>query len=212
MYSMSSLQNLFIGGTDTSKAVAQWGMTELIRNPGVMKKVQEEVRRVAGNKGKVEESDLQQLTYLKSVVKETFRLHPPGVLLIPRETMQHFKIDDYDIPPKTRLLINAWAIGRDPNTWENPEEFIPERFDDSSIDYRGLDFELIPFGAGRRGCPGVNFSTMTVHLCLANLLYFFDWQLPAGMDIEDVDITEKPGITVFPTHPLKLLPVKYNHI
>ncbi|OVA18879.1 Cytochrome P450 [Macleaya cordata] len=152
------LMDIFLAGVDTSAITINWAMTELVRNPEVMKKVQEEIRSYVGKKGKVEEADLDQLQYLKMVVKETLRLHPPLPLLIPRESMQHSKINGYDIHPKTRVLINVWAIGRNPDYWEKPDEFYPERFIDSSTDFRGQNFEFLPFGGGRRGCPGINMG------------------------------------------------------
>ncbi|CAG7867142.1 unnamed protein product [Brassica rapa] len=112
------------------------------------------------------------------MVKEIFRLHPAAPLLLPRETMSHIKIQGYDIPKKTQILINAYAIARDPNVWKNPDEFDPDRFVDSSIDYRGLNFELSPFGSGRRICPGMAMGIVIVEFGLLNLLYFFDWGLP----------------------------------
>ncbi|KAH7515731.1 hypothetical protein FEM48_Zijuj10G0057500 [Ziziphus jujuba var. spinosa] len=133
---------------------------------------------------------------LLMIIKETLRLHPPAPLLIPRETMSHFKINGYDIFPKMLIQVNAWAIGRDPEYWENPEEFIPERFTNNSIDFKGQDFEFLPFGSGRRICPGMYMGTTTVELGLANLLYRFDWKLPDGMKEEDLNMEEKAGISL----------------
>ncbi|KAM7519645.1 hypothetical protein LguiB_018607 [Lonicera macranthoides] len=147
------LMNIFLGGTDTSSATVIWAMTELMKNPSLMKKAQEEVRKLVGEKGRVDEDDLQKLPYLEAVVKETLRLHPALPLLIPRETVKSCVIDGYEIRPKTLVYVNAYAIGRDPECWKDPEMFFPERFLNSTIDYKGLDFELIPFGAGRRKCP-----------------------------------------------------------
>ncbi|EOY14961.1 Cytochrome P450 [Theobroma cacao] len=189
------LMDVFIAGTDTSAATVIWVMTFLMKNPRCMKKVQEEVRSLIGKKDFVSEDDAQGLTYLKAVIKETFRLQPIVPLLVPRETMRKCSIGGYDIPAKTLVYVNAWAVGRDPEAWENPEEFYPERFIGSSIDYKGLDFELIPFGAGRRGCPGIHMGVVTVELALANLLYKFDWEMPTGMNKEDLDFDVIPGIT-----------------
>ncbi|CAH2038000.1 unnamed protein product [Thlaspi arvense] len=155
-----------------------WAMTELIRSPRVMKKVQDEIRTtLEDKKERISEQDLNNLHYFKLMVKEIFRLHPAAPLLLPRETMSHIKIQGYDIPRKTQILINAYAIARDPKLWENPDEFNPERFVDSSVDYRGLNFELLPFGSGRRICPGMTMGITLVELGLLNLLYFFDWGL-----------------------------------
>lgn len=189
------MQNIIIAGTDTSAATVVWAMSELVRNPGIMKTAQDEVRRVIGSKIKVEESDLAQLQFLKLVLKETFRLHPPVPLLLPRETIRHCMINGYDILPKTLVFVNAAAIGRDPECWKNPDEFMPERFVDSEVDYKGQHFELIPFGAGRRICPGILFGTAVVELTMANLLYYFNWEFPSGMNKQNMDMSEAPGIT-----------------
>ncbi|KAJ7968650.1 Cytochrome P450 [Quillaja saponaria] len=202
------LMNIYLAGVESSSTAITWAMAHLIKEPRVMKKVQEEIRNCIGNKGKVTEADIEQLKYLKMVVKETLRLNPPGPLLLPRETLSHFKINGYDIYPKTQLFVNIWAIGRDPDSWKFPEEFIPERFEDGSIDYKGQNFVFFPFGAGRRGCPGMNLGLTMVELALANLLYCFDWKLPNGMKEEDVDMEEMAGIVLYKKFPLKLVPVR----
>lgn len=190
------LQDMFAAGTDTSFITLDWGMTELIMNPKVMEKAQAEVRSILGERRVVLESDLPQMHYLKAVVKEIFRLHPPAPVLVPRESMEEITIEGYNIPAKTRFFVNAWAIGRDPESWDNPEKFEPERFMDSTIDFKGMDFELIPFGAGRRSCPAITFGAATVELALAQLLHSFDWELPPGVDAKDLDLTEVFGITM----------------
>ncbi|XP_058087528.1 cytochrome P450 71A1-like [Magnolia sinica] len=201
------LMNILIGGTDTSSTSVVWAMAELLRNPKTMAKAQDEVRTIVGRKGKVDEKDLHQLQYLKSIIKETLRLHPPAPLLIPRESMRQCSIGGYEVAPKTRFYINAFAIGRDPMSWENPEEFFPERFMGSSIDYKGQDFKLVPFGAGRRSCPGMLFGTVTIELTLANLLYSFNWELPAGLVKENMDMNEAFGIIVHKESALQVVPV-----
>ncbi|CBI16811.3 unnamed protein product, partial [Vitis vinifera] len=145
------LMDLFLAGVDTGAITVAWAMTELARNPGIMKKAQAEVRSSIGNKGKVTESDVDQLHYLKVVVKETLRLHPPAPLLLPRETMSHFEINGYHIYPKTQVHVNVWAIGRDPNLWKNPEEFLPERFMDNSWSSHLLIFYIVSIGTCRMG-------------------------------------------------------------
>ncbi|KAJ3680159.1 hypothetical protein LUZ60_016437 [Juncus effusus] len=205
------LFDTFLGGIDTSSITMLWAMSELIRDPRAMKKVQDEVRSVVGeNKERVAVDDITKLTYLKMVVKETFRLHPPAPLLLPRETSCHVKIGGFDVPPKTRMFINAWAIGRDPKSWENPDSFYPERFEGKDIDFKGKHFELIPFGAGRRKCPGLEMGATNVEFTLANMLYCFNWKLPDGMEIKDVSMEEEGGITVHRKTPLKLVPVEYS--
>jgi cytochrome P450 len=203
-------QDLFLGGVETGTITMIWAMAELAKNPKVMKKAQDEIRNYIGNKGRVSESDIGYLFYLKMVVKETLRLHPPATMLLARETMSHFKINGYDIYPQMLVQINAWAIGRDPKYWKNPEEFIPERFLNNSIDYKGQHFELLPFGAGRRGCPGIYMATTTIELALANLLYCFDWKLAYGMKEEDINMEEIADLAVTTSKKtaLYLVPVK----
>ncbi|THG14729.1 cytochrome P450 71B10-like [Camellia sinensis] len=204
------LMDIFIGGIDTSSLTIVWAMTELAKNPRVMKKVQAEIRSYIGRKPKVHETQLDKLNYLKMVVKETFRLHPPITFLIPRESMQHCKIGGYDVYPKTRILVNAWAIGRDPEIWNNPEEFYPERFEKSEIDFKGNNFELLPFGAGRRICPGLTMGATTVEFTLANLLHCFDWEMPYGMERKDISLEEEAGLSVYKKLSLDLVPIKYD--
>lgn len=193
---------MFIAGTDTSSATLVWTMTELIRNPHAMRRVQEEVRSVCEGKKRVQEKDLPQLVYLKSVVKESLRVHPPAPLSVPRETIEDCKIGDYEIPARTRVYINALAISMDHKSWEIPSEFLPERFLDSSIDFSGQHYEFIPFGVGRRGCPGMNFGVVLIEIALANLLHSYDWELPHGVSREDLDMQEAFGVTMHKKTPL----------
>ena len=203
---------MFVAGTDTSSATLEWIMTELARHPRVMKTAQDEVRKIAASNGEVEETHLQHLHYLISVIKETMRLHPPVPLLVPRESMEKCTINGYEIPKKTRVLINTYAIGRDPQSWENPLEYKPERFEEQDIDFRGQDFRFLPFGGGRRGCPGFAFGLATVELALARLLYHFDWELPPGLGPNDVDLTETFGLATRKKSALLLVPTtKKDH-
>ncbi|TKY69137.1 steroid 17alpha-monooxygenase or 17alpha-hydroxyprogesterone aldolase [Spatholobus suberectus] len=181
-------------------------MVELIKYPKVMKKAQAEVREVFNMKGRVDETYINEMKYLKAVARETLRLHPPVPLLLPRKSGQACDIDGYHIPVKSRVLVNAWAIGRDPNYWTEPERFYPERFIDSSVDHRGSNFEYIPFGAGRRICPGNTFGLIIVETALAFLLYHFDWKLPNGMKSEDLEMTEEFGLTARRKADLYLIP------
>ncbi|KAK9026347.1 hypothetical protein V6N11_039188 [Hibiscus sabdariffa] len=173
--------DMLMAGTETSSTTAEWAMSEMVKNPRILEKAQAEVRRVYGRTGDVNESDLHELQYLKLVIKETLRLHPPVPLLLPREGMERCEIKGYEIPAKTKVIVNAWAIGRDCEYWNEAERFNPERFMDSSVDYKGANFEFIPFGAGRRMCPGISYSMAVVELSLAQLLFCFDWKLPNGM-------------------------------
>ncbi|KAL9228386.1 hypothetical protein vseg_003975 [Gypsophila vaccaria] len=201
------LMDMFAAGTDTSSATLVWIMTELIKNPLILKRAQDEVRHVVKGKQRVEESDLPKLSYLKLIIKETLRLHNPTPLLIPRETIEPCKYGEYEIPAKTTVFVNAKAISMDPNVWDNPTKFEPERFVHSTVDYRGHDFELIPFGVGRRACPGINFAILLIEITLANFLYCFDWSLPEGMTEGDVDMGEAAGIIVHKKEPLLLLAI-----
>ncbi|CAL9172070.1 unnamed protein product [Musa hybrid cultivar] len=204
------LMNIIIAGTDTSTATVLWTMAELIRQPELMKRAQDEVRGCVRSKGEVEESDLDQLHFLKCVIKETMRLHPPVPLLLPRETMQHFKLNGYDILPKTWMYVNAWAIVREPNSWGRPHVFDPERFMHDSTEASGQDFKLIPFGEGRRICPGKNLGMLMVELVLAKLIYSFDWHLPPGMVKEDISMEEAAGFTMNREYALFLMATKYD--
>ncbi|XP_042984748.1 cytochrome P450 71B36-like isoform X3 [Carya illinoinensis] len=203
------LFDMFLGGSNTAAVTMLWAMAELARNPRAMKKAQDEVRNVVGNRGNVTESDITHLHYLKMIIKETFRLHPPAAILLPRLTMTDVKIGGYDIGPNSLLQVNAWALGRDPEYWKKPGEFYPERFVDSSIEYKGQHFELLPFGSGRRGCPAIYMGATTVELSLANLLYCFDWKVPSGMKEEDINMEESTGAGLTQKRiPLNLVPVK----
>jgi cytochrome P450 len=202
---------MFAAGTETSSGVVLWTMSEIVKNPKVMGEAQAEVRRVFDKNGYVDETDMHQLIYLKSVIKETFRLHPIIPLLVPRESRERCQINGYEIPAKTRVIVNAWAIGRDPKYWVEPESFKPERFVDSLVDFKGTDFEFIPFGAGRRMCPGIAFALPNIELPLAMLLFHFDWMLPNGMKNEDLDMSETFGISVGRKHDLCLIPITRRH-
>ncbi|PQQ00447.1 cytochrome P450 71A1 [Prunus yedoensis var. nudiflora] len=206
------LQDMFVGGSDTSWTAAIWLMSELSQNPRVMKKVQEEVRRVAGKRGYVEESDINEMKYLTCVIKENLRLHPPAPLLLPRETMSDVKLGGFDIPAKTQVFVNAHAVQRDPKVWDKPDEFMPERFEENNVGFVGQDFELIPFGAGRRVCPGLAFGVASAQYVLANMLYWFDWKLPSGGSklAETLDMSEVYGLTVHKKSPLYLVPTPYS--
>ncbi|BAT97688.1 hypothetical protein VIGAN_09120700 [Vigna angularis var. angularis] len=199
------LMNILIAATDTTAVTLVWAMTLLLKHPRVMKKVQEEIRSLSGKKPFLDEDDIQKFPYFKAVIKETLRLYPPAPLLVPRETREKVTIDGYEIPAKTMIYVNAWAIHRDPGAWEEAEEFIPERFLNSTVDLRGQDFCFIPFGAGRRMCPGLNMAFATLDVVLANLLCSFDWELPEGMKREDIDTEALPGLSQHKKNPLCVL-------
>ena len=203
-------QDIFSAGSETSSTIVEWAMSEMLKNPRLMKEAQAEVRQVFDRKGKVDEFGIHELKFLKAVIKETLRLHPAAPLLVPRENSDSCQINGYEIPAKTRTIVNAWAIGRDPKYWTEAEKFIPERFLDSSLDYKGTNLTYIPFGAGRRICPGIQFAIPNIELALAQLLYHFDWKLPNGMKAEDLDMTEAFGLTVRRKNDLMLIPIPYR--
>nr|AGC29947.1 CYP71BE30 [Sinopodophyllum hexandrum] len=190
------LFDIFSGGSETSSTVMDWAICELMKSPTSMEKVQREVRQVLNGKTNIIETDIHELKYLKSVIKETLRLHPPFPLLIPRECRERCEVDGYEIPVGTKIIVNAWAIGRDPQHWKDAEKFVPERFDEGSVDYKGAHFQYIPFGAGRRICPGISLGVANIELALAQLLYHFDWKLPNGVGTDELDMAEAFGLAV----------------
>ncbi|XP_054816316.1 cytochrome P450 71D10-like [Prosopis cineraria] len=205
--------DMFSAGTRTSAQTIEWIMSELLKNPEIMKEAQGEVRRVYENKGYVDESELHKLKYIDAVIKETLRLHPPLPLLIPRESSKRCEINGYEIPQKTRVIINAWALGRDPKYWNEADKFQPQRFiNNTSIEYsfRGTEFEYIPFGSGRRICPGISFGYAVIELVIAKLLYHFDWKLPNGMKPEEFDMDESVSADGARKNALCLVPM-VNH-
>ncbi|KAK9036405.1 hypothetical protein V6N11_078408 [Hibiscus sabdariffa] len=207
----ANLLDMFLAGIDTTASTEEWLISELLKHPEAMKKLQQEVRGVVGKKSKVEMEDISRMNYLKCVVKETLRLHPVAPLLVPRQTSASVELGGYDIPSNTTVLINAWAIQRDPKWWENPEEFMPERFENSNVDFKGEDFQFIPFGAGRRSCPGLQFGVASIEYLIANLVYWFDWKLADGEIAENLDMSEEYGLAITRKTPLHVLPVLYSH-
>ncbi|KAL6999147.1 unspecific monooxygenase [Sarracenia purpurea var. burkii] len=174
------------------------------------KKVQAEIRSTFDEKRTIDETGLHELPYLNSVIKETLRLHPPVPLLLPRECGEECEINGYQIPIKSRIIVNAWTIGRDPKHWNEAKRFWPERFLDDEIDFKGADFRYIPFGAGRRVCPGIAFGFPNIELPIAQLPYHFDWELPEGMKGEELDMEEVFGVTVRRKNQLCLIPIPYH--
>lgn len=180
-------------------------MAELMKNPECMKKVQEELAREI-NQDVIEESDLPQLKFLQACVKESMRLHPPGPLLLPHRAVDSCQVMNYTIPKGSQVIVNVWAIGRDPKSWKDPLVYKPERFLNSTMDFKGTNIEFIPFGAGRRACPGQPMASKQVPLLLAALLHFFDWSLPSGNDPKDIDMAEKFHTSLKKEQPLLLIP------
>lgn len=199
------------GGTETTSTTLQWAMAELMRNPSMMSRAQDEVRGAFMGQNKVTEEGLGELSYLQCIIKETLRLHPPGPL-IPRECREHCRILGYDVPKGTTALVNVWAISRDPECWDEPEEFVPDRFVASAIDFKGNSFEFIPFGAGRPICPGMLFGLATIELALASLLFYFDWSLPDGTPPNELDMTETMGVAARKKVALWLRPTPHLYL
>ncbi|KAK1436677.1 hypothetical protein QVD17_02459 [Tagetes erecta] len=199
------IMEAFVAGTETMQISLEWALSELIKNPRVMKKLQGEVSEIAQGRSTVSEEDVEKMPYLKAVIKEALRLHPPIPLLVPRKLMQDVKVMGYDIRGGTQVIINAWAIGRDPKLWEESNEFRPERFLNNYINYQGVQFVWLPFGAGRRSCPGVQFSVPIMEVALANIVYKFDMALPNNIKNEDLDMTETCGVTLIRRSPLLVL-------
>ncbi|WCJ22121.1 Cytochrome P450 76T24 [Euphorbia peplus] len=202
--------NLFIAGADTTGNPLQWAMIELLLNPETLRKARAEIEQVIGRDNMIKESDVAQLPYLRAIIKETLRLHPAVPLLLPREARENVEIGGYTIPKGSQLMVNVWAIGRDPNVWENPDMFTPERFLGSEMDPRGKHFELIPFGSGRRMCAGMPLAMRMLHLIVGSLIQHFDWKLEDGVTPESIDMNiriqaiNKPPL-------LRVIPVQVTH-
>ncbi|CAN6557893.1 unnamed protein product [Malus baccata var. baccata] len=198
--------DMFAASLDTPSSAILWALSELLRHPQVMKKLQKELENVVGLNRMVEESDLEKLEYLDMVVKETLRLHLVLPLLLPHLSIEDCTVDGYHIPKNSRLIINAWAIGRDPSAWEDAEKFVPERFEGSNIDVKGKHFHLIPFGSGRRRCAGMQLGLIVVQFVLAQIVHCFDWELSDNMLPNELDMSEVFGLAVSRTKDLLLIP------
>lgn len=193
------LQTIISGGADTTTVTLVWGLSLLLNNPSVLKKVKGELDFHVGKERLVNESDISNLVYLQAVVKETLRLYPAGPLSGLREFTEDCVIGGYHVQKGTRLMTNLWKIQTDPRIWSDPLEYKPERFlsTHKDVDVKGKHFQLIPFGAGRRICPGVSFGLQMTELVLASLLHAFDVST-----IGPVDMSASFGLTVMKTNPL----------
>nr|XP_009615258.1 cytochrome P450 CYP736A12-like [Nicotiana tomentosiformis] len=199
------LLDMLMAAMDTSATSVEWILTELLRHPNVMKKLQKELDEVVGIERMVEESDLENLKYLDMVVKEGLRLHSV-VPIMHHEAMEDCVVDGFHIQKGSRIMINCYAVQRDPNVWPEPEKFFPERFVGSSVDIRGRDFQLLPFGSGRRSCPGMQLGVTIVRLVVAQLVHCFDWEIPNGMQPLDLEIDEQFGLVTCKEKPLMAIP------
>ncbi|KAL4187184.1 hypothetical protein AMTRI_Chr09g17640 [Amborella trichopoda] len=207
---LSLIIELYFGGSESNSITVEWAMAELLHNPAQMATVKQELSEKVGHQRAVEEADMDRLPYLQAVIKESLRLHPPGPLLLPRRADATVEIAGFVIPKHTTVVINVWAISREARTWENPTTFSPERFIGSDVNYKGGDFSFIPFGAGRRICPGLLLAERIVQLMLASLLQSFDWELPLGWKPEEMDMSEELGFTLHKKVPLEVIPMKKN--
>ncbi|XP_027087689.1 dimethylnonatriene synthase-like [Coffea arabica] len=200
------IQDLLVGGTDTSASTVEWAMNELLKHPHLIEKATEELDRVIGRDKWVEEAVLSKLPFLGAIIKETFRLHPLATLLPPHYALEDCTVAGYHIAKGTTVFINTWSMGRNSKYWDSPEEFIPERFLGKDIDIKGHDFELLPFGSGRRMCPGYVLALKLVGTMLTNLLHGFNWKLPHGMKPEEICMEEHYGLSIHPRISLAMIP------
>ncbi|CAA0829570.1 Cytochrome P450 82G1 [Striga hermonthica] len=192
---------LLMAGWESSAETVIWAVSLLLNNPLALQMAQDELDAQVGRCRLVQEPDIKKLNYLQAVVKETLRLYPPGPLAGPRQALESGSIGGYYVPKGTRLVVNLWKLHRDPNVWSDPDEFRPERFleEHSNVGYMGTNFEYLPFGSGRRMCPGVDFALLVVHLALARLLQGFYLSKPTGAP---VDMTEANGLALSKLKPL----------
>lgn len=184
--------DFFTAGTDTTGIAAEWAIAELIDNPEVLKKAQDEIDKVVGINRILQESDGPNLPYLNAVIKEAFRLHPP-IPLLARESISDCEIQGHMIPANSLLFVNIWSMGRNPKIWDSPTAFRPERFLGKDIDIKGQHFMLLPFGTGRRGCPGMLLAIQEVTVIIGTMIQCFHWSLPDGSG--RVDMTERQGLS-----------------
>ncbi|KAI3751112.1 hypothetical protein L2E82_22158 [Cichorium intybus] len=188
--------DFFTAATDTTAIAIEWTLVELINNPNVLEKARIEIDQVARNKRLVQESDAPNLPYIQAIIKESLRLHPP-IPMVSRKSIENVTIQGYDIPAGTMLFVNNWSIGRNAEYWETPLEFKPHRFLDGdalkgSLDIKGQSFKLLPFGSGRRGCPGINLAMRELLVVVAVLIQCFEWNVN-GNQVLNTD--ERAGLT-----------------
>ncbi|KAF8023164.1 hypothetical protein BT93_F0612 [Corymbia citriodora subsp. variegata] len=191
--------SILAAGTDTSTVTIEWAMSLLLNHPDVMKKAQAELDNIVGRNRLVDEADIHKLPYLQNIVNEVLRLFPPAPLLVPHESAKDCIVGGFDVPRGTMILVNAWAIQRDPKVWDHPTSFKPERYEGLEGDHA---YRLLPFGMGRRSCPGAGLANRVVSLALAALIQCFKWEL-VGEEL--VDLSEGMGITMPKREPLEAM-------
>ncbi|CAA0841009.1 cytochrome P450- family 81- subfamily D-polypeptide 2 [Striga hermonthica] len=192
------ISDMLLAGTDTSAVTVEWAMSALLNNPEKLQKARIEIDNLVGKDRLINESDVPNLHYLQHIISETFRLFPTAPLLVPHEASADCTIGGYHIPRGTILMANAWAIHRDPKIWDDPTSFIPERFEAAEVG----PTKLMPFGLGRRSCPGMGLAQRVVGLTLASLIQGFDWQ---RVDEALVDLTEGTGLSMPKLQPLEAM-------
>ncbi|KAK1414224.1 hypothetical protein QVD17_29966 [Tagetes erecta] len=188
-------QDLLAAGTESSATTIEWAISEILKKPEIFQKATEELDRVIGKNSWVQEKDLPNLPYIRAIATEAMRLHPVAPMLVPRRTREDCKVAGYDITEGTQVFVNIWSSMRDPKSWDQPEDFCPERFIGKEVDIKGHDFRLIPFGAGRRMCPGYSLALKLIEGTLANLLHGFNWKLPGTMTKDDLNMEETFGLS-----------------
>ena len=193
---------MVIGGTDTSSNTIEFAMAHIMNEPKVMRRVLEELDCIVGKNSTVKDSHIPKLPYLLAVMKETLRLHPIAPFLIPHCPSETTIVDRYTIPKGSTLFVNVWAIQRDPSVWDNPLQFDPTSFLDAR-NYKGNDFNYLPFGSGRRICAGMDMAEKTFLYCIATLMHLYEWKLPQG---QKLDMSEKFGLTLRKKVPLVAIP------
>ncbi|CAB4266257.1 unnamed protein product [Prunus armeniaca] len=191
------MQVMLAAGTETSSGTMEWALSLLLNNPEALVKAQSEIDIHIGQSRLIEESDLAKLPHLHGIINETLRMYPAGPLLVPHESSEDCTVGGFDVPRGTMLLVNIWAIQNNPKLWSQPEQFRPERFLNVQGERDG--FLLLPFGTGRRGCPGEGLASRILGLALGSLIQCFDWE---RIGEEMVDMSEGPGLTMPKAHPL----------
>ncbi|XP_049392829.1 xanthotoxin 5-hydroxylase CYP82C4-like [Solanum stenotomum] len=194
--------SMIMDAADTVPHHINWGMTLLINNQHVLKKAQEEIDTKVGKARWIDDNDIKNLVYLQAIVKEMLRLYPPSPLLVPHENTKECVVSGYHIPKGTRLYANVMKLQLDPKVWPNPEQFNPDRFLTTDINFRGQDYEFIPFGSGRRSCPGISYALQMEHLTIGHLIQGFDYRTPSN---EPLDMKEGLGMTMPKVNPVEVI-------
>ena len=189
---------MLVAGTETPYLTLEWAMSLLLNHPDAMEKIKNEIDTHVGSQRLLQENDPDKLSYLQNVINESLRLYPTLPMLLPRESSEDIRIDGYLVPSGTMLMVNAWAIQRDPILWDKPDEFMPERFEVQLED----KYKMLAFGVGRRGCPGTNLGYRVLGLALGTLIQAFEWK---KIGDEEVDMNAFYGMSMSKLTPLQAL-------